>query len=293
MQLGMIGLGRMGANMSERLRKAGHEVIGYDRNPDISDVGSLADLVDALSQPRTVWVMVPAGPATDDTIAELTALLDDGDLVIDGGNSRYTDSVRHAEELDGVGVSFVDAGVSGGIWGLENGYALMVGGTDQSVARAQPLFDALSPDAGGFAHVGPVGAGHFTKMVHNGIEYALMQAFGEGYELLRASTLGIDARAAFNSWREGSVVRSWLLDLLCIALEEDPQLESIRGWADDSGEGRWTVQEAIDLAVPVPAISAALFARFSSRNHDAASMKVIAALRKQFGGHAVQSISEA
>ena len=293
MQLGMIGLGRMGANMSERLRGHGHDVVGFDRNPDVTEVASLADLIDALDAPRTVWVMVPAGPPTDDTIAELATLLDAGDLVIDGGNSRYTDSVRHAEELEGVGIGFVDAGVSGGVWGLENGYALMVGGADDHIARAFPLFEALSPAEGGYAHVGPVGAGHFTKMVHNGIEYALMQAYGEGYELLRASPLGIDARAAFSAWQEGSVVRSWLLELLCIALEEDPQLEAIRGWADDSGEGRWTVQEAIDLAVPVPAISAALFARFSSRNHDAASMKVIAALRKQFGGHAVKSISEA
>ncbi|MGI8791816.1 MAG: phosphogluconate dehydrogenase (NAD(+)-dependent, decarboxylating) [Acidimicrobiales bacterium] len=293
MQLGLVGMGRMGANMMERLRNDGHEVVGYDARPDVTEVASLEALVAALDEPRAVWVMVPAGGPTNDTVDALKGLLSPGDLVIDGGNSRYTDSLRHAELLDASGIGFIDAGVSGGIWGLENGYALMVGGSEEHVERMQPLFDSLAPASGGYAHVGPVGAGHFTKMVHNGIEYALMQAYGEGYELLRASPLGIDAPAAFGAWREGSVVRSWLLDLLCLALEQDPELEKVKGWADDSGEGRWTVQEAIDLAVPVPAISAALFARFSSRDHDAASMKVIAALRNQFGGHAVKSISEA
>jgi len=282
----MVGLGRMGGNMAERLRRAGHEVVGYDRDPDIADVKSLAELAEALPVPRVAWVMVPAGEPTRSTIAELGELLSGGDLVVDGGNSNYRDSIARSEELAAKGVGFVDAGVSGGVWGLQNGYGLMVGGADEHVERIRPVLEALAPE-GGLVHAGPVGAGHFTKMVHNGIEYGLMQAYGEGYELLAASELGIDVPAAFNAWRHGTVIRSWLLDLLARALEEDPGLEELKGWADDSGEGRWTVEEAIRLAVPAPVISSALFARFSSRQAESPAMKVVAALRQQFGGHAV------
>jgi 6-phosphogluconate dehydrogenase len=283
----MVGLGRMGGNMAERLRRSGHEVVGYDRNADIADVKTLPELVEALPAPRVVWVMVPAGEPTAATIAELGELLAVADLVIDGGNSNYRDSIAHADELAAKGIGFVDAGVSGGVWGLENGYGLMVGGSDEHVERIRPVLEALAPE-GGLVHAGPVGAGHFTKMVHNGIEYGLMQAYAEGLELLRASELGIDVPGAVKAWRHGTVIRSWLLDLLDRALDEDPALEQLKGWADDSGEGRWTVQEAVRLAVPTPAISAALFARFASRQEESPAMKVIAALRQQFGGHAVQ-----
>jgi 6-phosphogluconate dehydrogenase len=285
-KIGMVGLGRMGGNMAERLRRDGHEVVGYDRNADIADVKSLAALAEALPAPRAVWVMVPAGAPTRSTIAELGELLSAGDLVIDGGNSNYRDSIAHAEELAARGIGFVDAGVSGGVWGLENGYGLMVGGTAEHIGLIRPVLEALAPE-GGLVHAGPVGAGHFTKMVHNGIEYGLMQAYAEGLELLRASELGIDVPGAVKAWRHGTVIRSWLLDLLDRALHEDPALEALKGWADDSGEGRWTVQEAVRLAVPAPAISAALFARFASRQDESPAMKVIAALRQQFGGHAV------
>ncbi len=286
MKIGMVGLGRMGGNMAERLRRSGHEVVGYDRNADIANVKSLAELVEALPAPRVVWVMVPAGEPTRSTIAELGELLAVADLVIDGGNSNYRDSIANADELAGKGIGFVDAGVSGGVWGLENGYGLMVGGTDEHVALLRPVLEALAPE-GGLVHAGPVGSGHFTKMVHNGIEYGLMQAYAEGLELLQASELGIDVPGAVKAWRHGTVIRSWLLDLLDRALDEDPGLEALKGWADDSGEGRWTVQEAVRLAVPAPAISAALFARFASRQDESPAMKVIAALRQQFGGHAV------
>jgi len=286
MKIGMVGLGRMGGNMAERLRRSGHEVVGYDRNADIADVKSLAALVEALPASRVVWVMVPSGEPTRSTIAELGELLAVADLVIDGGNSNYRDSIANAEDLAGKGIGFVDAGVSGGVWGLENGYGLMVGGTPEHVALIRPVLEALAPE-GGLVHAGPVGAGHFTKMVHNGIEYGLMQAYAEGLELLRASELGIDVPGAVKAWRHGTVIRSWLLDLLDGALDEDPGLEALKGWADDSGEGRWTVQEAVRLAVPAPAISAALFARFASRQDESPAMKVIAALRQQFGGHAV------
>ena len=288
MKLGMVGLGKMGGNMTTRLRNAGHEVVGYDRNPAVSDVPDLAALVKALGEsPRAVWVMVPSGAPTDDAIKTLGGLLRDGDVVVDGGNSNWRDSQAHAAELAEKRVGFVDAGVSGGVWGLEEGYALMVGGDPGHVAVLQPAFDALAPE-GGFAHVGPTGAGHYTKMVHNGIEYGLMQAYAEGYELLAAADVGIDVDAALRSWRHGSVVRSWLLELLVRALDADPGLEDIRGWAADSGEGRWTVDEAVRLAVPLPVISAALFARFASRQEDSPAMKVVAALRTQFGGHAVE-----
>jgi 6-phosphogluconate dehydrogenase len=286
MKIGMVGLGRMGGNMAERLRRFGHEVVGYDRNADIANVKSLAELVEALPAPRVVWVMVPAGEPTRATITELGELLAVADLVIDGGNSNYRDSIAHAEELAANGIGFVDAGVSGGVWGLENGYGLMVGGADEHIALIRPVLEALAPE-GGLVHAGPVGAGHFTKMVHNGIEYGLMQAYAEGLELLRASELGIDVPGAVKAWRHGTVIRSWLLDLLDRALDDDPGLEALKGWADDSGEGRWTVQEAVRLAVPAPAISASLYARFSSRQDESPAMKVIAALRQQFGGHAV------
>ncbi len=285
----MVGLGRMGGNMAERLRRFGHEVVGYDRDPDIADVKTLAELVQVLPPPRITWVMVPSGEPTKSTITELGELLSPGDLVVDGGNSYYRDSMARAEELAAKGIGFVDAGVSGGVWGLENGYGLMVGGRDEHIALIRPVLEALAPE-GGLVHAGPVGAGHFTKMVHNGIEYGLMQAYAEGYEILAASELDIDVPGAVEAWRHGTVIRSWLLDLLARALEEDPGLTKLKGYADDSGEGRWTVEEAIRLAVPAPVISSALFARFSSRHQDESpAMKVIAALRQQFGGHAVHT----
>jgi len=288
MKIGMVGLGRMGGNMAERLRRSGHEVVGYDRNAEIADVKTLAELAAALPAPRVAWVMVPAGEPTRSTIAELGELLSSGDLVIDGGNSNYRDSIGHAEALAGKGIGFVDAGVSGGVWGLQNGYGLMVGGDDEHIALIRPVLEALAPE-GGLVHAGPVGAGHFTKMVHNGIEYGLMQSYAEGLELLWASELGIDVPGAVKAWRHGTVIRSWLLDLLDLALDADPGLEALKGYADDSGEGRWTVQEAVRLAVPTPAISAALYARFTSRQDESPAMKVIAALRQQFGGHAVHT----
>ncbi|WP_067968051.1 phosphogluconate dehydrogenase (NAD(+)-dependent, decarboxylating) [Nocardiopsis trehalosi] len=288
MQLGMVGLGRMGGNMAQRLRDKGHEVVGFDFDPEVRDVASLAELVDRLAAPRTVWVMVPAGDPTDATIRELSGLLAEGDLIIEGGNSHYVDDRRRAEELKEQGVHYIDAGVSGGVWGRQNGYGIMVGGAADDVARAKPVFDSLTPDeGGGYVHAGGVGAGHFVKMVHNGIEYGMMQAFAEGFELMAASDVVDDVPGTFDSWREGTVVRSWLLDLLVRALEDDPGLEGIRGYAQDSGEGRWTVQAAVDHAVPAPVITAALFARFASRQDDSPAMKVVAALRNQFGGHAV------
>ena len=288
MQVGMIGLGRMGGNMAERLRRAGHEVVGYARSPQNRDVASLKELASRLSAPRTVWIMIPAGPPTRQTISELKGLLAPGDLVIDGGNSHYTEDQAHAKMLGEAGIHFVDTGVSGGVWGLQNGYGLMVGGDDADVNRVMPIFQALKPQGDyGFVHAGKVGAGHFAKMVHNGIEYGIMQAYAEGYELLAATDMVTDVAGAFCSWRQGTVIRSWLLDLLCKALNEDPGLEHIRGVAQDSGEGRWTVQAAIDHAVPLPVISSALFARFTSRQDDSPARKVVAALRNQFGGHAV------
>jgi len=284
MQIGMIGLGKMGGNMTERLRRAGHEVVGYDHHPGRGDVDSLAELKDRLTTPRAAWVMVPAGDPTRQTITELMGLLEPGDLVIDGGNSHYVEDQEHAKMLGEAGIHFIDVGV----WGLQNGYGLMVGGDDEDVNRLMPVFQALKPEGEfGFVHAGEVGAGHFAKMVHNGIEYGIMQAYAEGYELLAATDVVTDVAGAFCSWRGGTVIRSWLLDLLCKALNEDPGLENIRGVAQDSGEGRWTVQAAIDHAVPMPAISAALFARFASRQDDSPAMKVVAALRNQFGGHAV------
>ncbi|MBW1598832.1 decarboxylating 6-phosphogluconate dehydrogenase [Streptomyces sp. JJ38] len=294
MELGLIGLGKMGGNMRERIRRAGHTVIGYDRNPELADVHSLRELVDALPSPRVVWVMVPAGEPTQATIDELAGLLSPGDVVVDGGNSRWTEDEKHAAELAERGIGFVDCGVSGGVWGLENGYALMYGGAAEHVARVQPVFDALKPEGEfGSVHAGDVGAGHFAKMVHNGIEYAMMQAFAEGWELLEAVDSVTDVREIFRSWQQGTVIRSWLLDLAVNALDDDQHLEKLRGYAQDSGEGRWTVEAAIDHAVPLPAITASLFARFASRQEDSPQMKMIAALRNQFGGHAVTAKSDA
>jgi 6-phosphogluconate dehydrogenase len=288
-ELGMIGLGRMGGNMAERLRRAGHTVIGFDHSAQSArDVDSLENLVARLTPPRSVWVMVPAGDPTYETVDALSGLLQPDDLVIDGGNSRYTDDIRHAEDLAKKGIGFVDCGVSGGVWGLTEGYGLMCGGDDKYVERVMPIFSALKPDGDyGFVHAGAVGAGHFAKMVHNGIEYGLMQAYAEGWELLEATELVTDVREVFRSWQQGTVIRSWLLDLAVRALDADQHLDELRGYAEDSGEGRWTVQAAVDHAVPLPVITSALFARFSSRQDDSPSMKMIAALRNQFGGHAV------
>ncbi len=288
--LGMIGLGRMGGNMAERLRQGGHTVVGYDRAAGARDVDSLEALVAALPTPRVVWVMVPAGQPTYDTVDTLAGLLESGDVLVDGGNSRYTDDQRHARDLEPKGIGFVDCGTSGGVWGLTEGYALMVGGTPGDVGKVQPFFDVLKPEGdSGFVHAGPVGAGHFAKMVHNGIEYGMMQAFAEGWELLMATDTVTDVPAVIASWQKGSVVRSWLLDLMVNALREDPDLHKLRGFAQDSGEGRWTVQAAVDHAVPLPVITASLFARFASRQDDSPAMKVVAALRNQFGGHPVTS----
>jgi 6-phosphogluconate dehydrogenase len=290
MELGMIGLGRMGGNMAERLKRGGHTVVGYDRDPNVSDVASLEELVERLAAPRAVWVMVPAGQPTDATIHSLGTLLSPGDVVIDGGNSHYVDDQRHGEELKAKGIGFVDVGVSGGVWGLQNGYALMVGGTDEDVKRLMPIFETLKPEGEfGFVHAGAIGAGHFAKMVHNGIEYGMMQAFAEGWELLEASDIVTDVPATFLSWQEGTVIRSWLLDLLNNSLADDPRLDKLKGFAQDSGEGRWTVQAAVELGVPLPVITASLFARFASRQQDSPAMKMVAALRNQFGGHAVES----
>jgi 6-phosphogluconate dehydrogenase len=291
MHIGLIGLGKMGGNMRTRLRNNGIEVTGYARTANVSDASSIADMVSKISTPRIVWVMVPHGESTDQVINELEDLLSEGDLVIEGGNSRFTDDIRHSEQLAKKGIGYVDCGVSGGVWGLENGYGLMVGGPDNLIEKAMPIFDALRPEgerSEGFVHVGDVGAGHYAKMVHNGIEYGMMQAFAEGYELLDKKDIIKDVHGTFKAWQRGTVVRSWLLDLLVRALEEDPNLDRIRGYVEDSGEGRWTVEEAIANAVPMPAITASLFARFASRQDDSPAMKAVSALRNQFGGHAVK-----
>jgi len=287
MHLGLVGLGKMGGNMRERLRERGVTVTGFDQNPDVTDVDSLEALVAELPSPKVVWVMVPAGDITRSTVRSLIELMSSGDVIVDGGNSRWTDDEVHATLAAERGIGYVDAGVSGGVWGLKNGYALMVGGEATDIAKVQPAFDALRPEGGGFVHAGRVGAGHFSKMVHNGIEYAMMQAYAEGFELLEKVDLVDNVPAVFDSWREGTVVRSWLLDLLAEALKEDPGLTQIRGYAEDSGEGRWTIEAAIDNAVPVPAIAASLFARFVSRQDESPAMQAIAAMRNQFGGHAV------
>ncbi|WP_028659983.1 phosphogluconate dehydrogenase (NAD(+)-dependent, decarboxylating) [Nocardioides insulae] len=291
MDIGLVGLGKMGGNMRARLRNAGHTVVGYDRDPALSDAQDLADMVAQLPAPKAVWVMVPAGEPTRATIRELAGLLGEGDLVIDGGNSKYTDAAVHAELLAERGIGFLDCGVSGGVWGLENGYALMYGGAAADVAKATPIFDALKPTGteDGSVHCGTTpGAGHFAKMVHNGIEYAMMQSYAEGWELLEKADIVENVPEIFASWRTGTVVRSWLLDLLVEQLRADVHLDQIRGYAEDSGEGRWTVEAAIEHAVPMPAISAALFQRFVSRQDDDVAMKAIAAMRNGFGGHMVR-----
>ena len=295
MQLGLVGLGKMGFNMRERLREGGHEVIGYDPRPEVSDVPNLQALAEALTPPRVVWVMVPSGPVTHGTIVALANELSAGDLVIDGGNSRYTEDGPDAELLGQNGIAFIDAGVSGGVWGLKEGYGLMVGGSDADVERAMPIFDTLRPPGpreDGFVHAGPVGAGHYAKMVHNGIEYGLMMAYAEGYELLAAEDLITDPQAVIQAWSNGTVVRSWLQQLLAKALKEDPGFDAISGYTEDSGEGRWTVEEAIHHRVPMPVIAASLFARFASRQQDSPTMKAVSALRNQFGGHAVKRVSK-
>ncbi|MBA2773723.1 MAG: decarboxylating 6-phosphogluconate dehydrogenase [Nocardioidaceae bacterium] len=290
MDIGLIGLGKMGGNMCERLRRDGHTVVGYDHNADVSDVSSLEELVERLPSPKVVWVMVPAGDPTRDTVKALGELLSDGDVVVDGGNSRWTDDLVHGDLLKPKGIGFVDCGVSGGVWGRDNGYALMCGGEADDVAKVQPAFESLRPEGEfGFVHAGPIGAGHFSKMVHNGIEYGIMQAYAEGYELLEKAAVCENVTEVFRSWREGTVIRSWLLDLLVAALDADPGLSDIVGYAEDSGEGRWTIEAAIDHAVPMHAITAALYTRFQSRQEESPSMKAVAAMRNQFGGHAVRA----
>jgi 6-phosphogluconate dehydrogenase len=292
MHIGLIGLGKMGGNMRTRLRNAGIEVTGFDQNPDVTDVATLDELVAVLPTPRTIWVMVPAGNITASVVSDLNDRLDAGDLIIEGGNSRFTEDFKHAELLAAKGIDYIDAGVSGGVWGLENGYGLMVGGSAAQVERVMPVFDALRPEGPreeGFVHVGEVGAGHYAKMVHNGIEYALMQAYAEGFELLeKREDIIRDVPGTFKAWQRGTVVRSWLLELLVRALDEDDDLSEIEGYVEDSGEGRWTIEEAVANAVPVPTISASIFARFVSRQDDSPAMKAVAALRNQFGGHAVK-----
>ncbi len=291
--IGLVGLGKMGANMRTRLRQGGVEVTGYDPRPEVTDVPSLAALVEALpAGRRVVWVMVPAGEPTRGVLAELKTVLTSGDIVVEGGNSHYVEDQERAAELAEGGIGYVDVGVSGGVWGLENGYGLMAGGAPEDIEALMPVFDALRPEGPreeGFVHAGPVGAGHFAKMVHNGIEYGLMQSYAEGYELLAAKDLITDVHGTFKAWQRGTVVRSWLLDLMVRALEDDPQLAKLDDWVEDSGEGRWTVDEAIEHAVPLPVISAALFARFASRQEASPAMKAVAALRQQFGGHAVKA----
>jgi 6-phosphogluconate dehydrogenase len=291
MKVGLVGLGRMGAGIAERLRRGGHEVVGYDRDASVSQVSSLGELIEGLQAPRTVWLMVPAGEATQATIDALQPLLAPGDVVIDGGNSYYRDSMRRAEALAMHGIDLVDVGTSGGIWGLTAGFSLMAGGRRDAYDRVEPLLRALAPSPEeGFGYMGPSGAGHYVKMVHNGIEYGLMQAFAEGFELLEAKQeFNLDPAQIARVWREGSVVRSWLLDLTARALEEDPRLRELEAYVEDSGEGRWTVQESLDLAVPAPVITLALQTRFRSRQDQPFGARLLAALRKQFGGHAVKT----
>jgi len=287
MKIGLVGLGRMGAGMAERLRREGHEVVGYDRNPDVSEVRSLEELVRALSPPRAVWVMVPAGEPTESTLKQLADLASSGDILIDGGNSYYKDSTRRANELGARGIRFLDIGTSGGIWGLEVGFCLMVGGPRAAFETVEPILRALAPEDG-YAHVGPSGAGHFTKMVHNGIEYGLLQAYAEGFDLLHASEFDLDLRQIAFLWNQGSVVRSWLLELAERAFAKSPRLESLRGYVDDSGEGRWAVLEAVERGVAAGVIAQSLFNRFTSREENSFAMRVIAALRNEFGGHPVK-----
>jgi 6-phosphogluconate dehydrogenase len=296
MKIGMVGLGKMGANMTQRLIEKGHEVVAFDLSDEarkaVAEKGAetaatLDEMVTKLDSPRVAWVMVPAGPATDGTIETLKGLMSSGDVVIDGGNSNYKVSAPTAESLQSKGIGYVDAGTSGGVWGLANGYCLMVGGTPQDVAVCEPIFLALAPE-GGYAHVGPVGAGHFVKMIHNGIEYGLMQAYAEGFEIMdKAKEFNLDLHEIASIWRYGSVVRSWLLELAERALAPGSGFEDVEGYVVDSGEGKWTAQEALDRDVPAPVITTSLFARFASRQPNAYSNRLVAALRNQFGGHAV------
>jgi 6-phosphogluconate dehydrogenase len=297
MDIGMVGLGRMGANMVRRLLQGGHHVVAYDRSADAvaavqsegaEGAASLQSLVAALPSPRVVWLMVPSGAPTESTIAEIRPLLVSGDVLVDGGNSNYHDSVRRAETLKADGIRFVDAGTSGGIWGLKVGYCLMGGADREAFTLVEPALRTLAPEQG-YLHTGPAGSGHFTKMIHNGIEYGMLQAFGEGFEILHAAPFELDLPSIAELWTRGSVVRSWLLDLLVDALRKDPGLDSIRGYVDDSGEGRWTVFEAIDRNIPAPVLTLSLMARFASRQDESFSAKVIAALRNEFGGHAVKA----
>jgi len=292
MQLGMIGLGRMGNGMTERLREAGHEIATYDPAVEARTASSLEELKSQLGPPRAFWMMIPAGKITEDTFQELLKLADEGDTIVDGGNSNFRDSQRRHAEAREHGLHFVDAGVSGGIWGLEVGFCLMVGGEDEPVDRLEPIFTSLAPE-NGYAHVGAPGAGHFTKMVHNGIEYGLMQAYAEGFEIIEHSEFDVDLHELSGIWRYGSVVRSWLLELLHTAFEEHGnKLDDIAPYVEDSGEGRWTIHEAIAENVPAPVISAALFARFASRDEINFAAKVAAALRNQFGGHAIKAMAK-
>lgn len=299
MQVGMIGLGRMGMNMSRRLLKGGHEVIVFNRTLEKVEqmekegaIGtrSLQELVDKLSPARVLWIMYPAGELVDETIEALSKLLSPGDIIVEGGNSFYKDDIRRARKLKTMDIHYIDAGVSGGIWGLEIGYCTMIGGDKEDFKHIEPLLKTLAPKDG-YMYCGPTGAGHFVKMVHNGIEYGIMEAYGEGFELLKASPYGdnLNFKEVAHLWNQGSVIRSWLLELLELAFEKDPQLESIKGYVDDSGEGRWTVQQAVELGVSAPAIAISLFKRFQSRQPDLFSDKVLAALRKEFGGHAVKT----
>ncbi|MEQ8674306.1 MAG: decarboxylating 6-phosphogluconate dehydrogenase [Aggregatilineales bacterium] len=299
MQLGMVGLGKMGANMTKRLMDGGHELVVTDLSADVIAVSekegatgaaTLEELVSKLASPRTVWVMVPSGKPTEITLDSLKSLLSAGDIVIDGGNSNYKDTIRHNESLKEAGIHLVDVGTSGGVWGLKEGYSMMVGGDDEALSHIRPILETLAPAPDqGWGHVGPTGSGHFVKMVHNGIEYGMMQAYAEGFEIIKAKKeFDVDLYQVAEIWRFGSVIRSWLLDLTANALKEDQELKDIRGWVNDSGEGRWTIFEAIDQDVPAPVIMMALMARFYSRREDAYSDKLLAAMRNQFGGHAVK-----
>jgi 6-phosphogluconate dehydrogenase len=297
MQIGMIGLGRMGTGMTQRLLQGGHQVMVYDRSPDAvaglagkgaAATSSLEDLGQKLKAPRIFWLMIPAGAPVDDTIQRLSATLSPGDVIIDGGNSNYKDSIRRAEDLRSKQIEFLDAGVSGGVWGLKVGFCLMVGGKQAVFKQVEPIFKTLAP-SDGYAYVGPNGAGHYSKMVHNGIEYSMLQGYAEGFEILKASPFTFDLVQLSRLWNHGSVIRSWLLELAQAALERDPELAHIKGYVDDSGEGRWTLHEAIDHAVPAPALAMSLFMRFRSRQDDSFSAKVLAALRNEFGGHPVRS----
>ncbi len=300
MQLGFIGLGKMGGNMVQRLMQGGHRVIAYDRNAEVmkelavkgaTRAATVAEMVSKLSAPRVVWIMVPSGNPTQETINELSSHLEKGDILIDGGNSNFKDSVRRGKELSERGVYLIDCGTSGGVWGLQLGYCMMIGGDSSALKIAEPLFKSLAPE-NGYAFVGPTGAGHYVKMVHNGIEYGMMQAYGEGFEILHASQFNLNLHQVARVWNHASVVRSWLLELAEDALEKDPNLDKIKGYVEDSGEGRWTILEAIDHNVPAPVITMSLFERFHSRQPESFSAKLLAALRNEFGGHAVKATSK-